>query len=84
RALVAELDLELAALDNLDQVGNADYASAHGALEAASVGVGRVLDVILGLSLPKDDALPLLAALGPLLDAPVAVDMDQAEAALSV
>ncbi|WP_164058548.1 hypothetical protein, partial [Serratia marcescens] len=61
-----------------------DYASAHGALEAASVGVGRVLDVILGLSLPKDDALPLLAALGPLLDAPVAVDMDQAEAALSV
>ena len=84
RALVEELDLELAALDNLDKVGNADYASAHGALDAAGVRVGRVLDVILGLDLPKDDALPLLAALGPLLDAPVAADMDQAQAALSV
>lgn len=84
RALVEELDLELAALDNLDQVGNADYALAHGALDAAGVRVGRVLDVILGLNLPKDDTLPLLAALGPLLDAPVAMDMDQAQAALSV
>ena len=84
RALVEELDLELAALDNLEQVGHADYASAHRTLNAAGVRVGRVLDVILGLDLPKDDTLPLLAALGPLLDAPVAADLDQAEAALSV
>lgn len=84
RALIDELDLELASLDNLDQVGNSDYASAHSALDGAGVHVGRVLDVVLGLELPKESALPLLAALGPLLDAPVAAGMAQAEAALSV
>lgn len=84
RELFEELDLELAALNNLDQVGNADYAFAHGSLDAAGVSVSRVLEVVLGLNLSKDETLPLLAALGPLLDAPVAANMDHAEAALAV
>jgi hypothetical protein len=78
------LDLELAALNDLEQVGNVDFATAHNSLKAAGLHVSRVLDVILGLELPKDDALPLLAALGPLLDAPVASEMTQAETALNV
>ncbi|MFN3628908.1 MAG: hypothetical protein ACK4XK_02435, partial [Casimicrobiaceae bacterium] len=84
REAVRNLDLELAALDNLDEVGNADYAAAHDALTDAGLDLTRAQHVILGLQLSKDETLPLLAALAPLLDAPVAVDIDRAEAALAV
>lgn len=84
QAIIGGLDRELAALDDLDQVGNADYAAAHNALEDASLDLTRVLNVILDLQLPKEDSLPLLAALSPLLDAPVATDIDRAKEALAV
>ncbi|PZQ31858.1 MAG: hypothetical protein DI562_04650 [Stenotrophomonas acidaminiphila] len=82
-ALVA-LDRELSALDNLDLVGDPDYAAAHEVLQNAGTHVTRVRDEILNLNLSKEAALPLLAAFGSLVDAPVAADMNAAEIALSL
>ncbi|WP_426683523.1 hypothetical protein ABFU84_02160 [Xanthomonas translucens pv. undulosa] len=81
-ALVA-IDRELSALENLDLVGSADYAAAHEVLRSAGAQATRVRDVILGLSLPKEKTLPLLAAFGSLLDAPVTADVNTAEIALA-
>lgn len=82
QAAVAELELELSALDDLTLVGNADYAHAHERLRDAGVDATRVRDVILAKGLSNDETLAQLSALGSLLDAPVVTDMAAAEAAL--
>ena len=82
-ARAAGLARALAALDNLDLVGDADYAAAHRSLQESGIDVTRVRDAILKLGLTKDKALPLLAAFGPLLNAPVLVDLTATDAALA-
>lgn len=81
---VADIERDVSALDNLDLVGNADYAAVHEALAQAGIHASRIRDVILDLGRSRETVLPRLAAFGPLLDAPVVADMDAAETALEV
>lgn len=78
----AELDRQLRALDSSHLVGDPAYAAAHEELVAWGIRVTRVRDTVLGLGLPKDRTLPLLASFGPLLDAPVVANLAVADAAL--
>jgi hypothetical protein len=82
RQRAADRSREIAALDDLALVGDSDYAEAHDALKDAGIPAKRVRDAILELTLAKEKALPLLAAFGPILNAPVLPDLAAADKAL--
>lgn len=81
---IEELLREIASLEDLSLVDDADYANALNILEQAGVAHKRLRDVVLQVEPDKDRCVSVLAAFGSMLSAPVVADLDSAELAMKL